>query len=53
MVETQMLPHITKSISRNVRKVSGTVPEYKRTDDGDPTGNRTRATTVKGWCPNR
>ena len=20
---------------------------------GDPTGNRTRATTVKGWCPNR
>jgi hypothetical protein len=21
--------------------------------DGDPTGNRTRATTVKGWCPNR
>lgn len=20
---------------------------------GDPTGTRTRATTVKGWCPNR
>jgi hypothetical protein len=27
--------------------------EVEKNKFGDPTGNRTRATTVKGWCPNR
>jgi hypothetical protein len=28
-------------------------PEGEKSINGDPTGNRTRATSVKGRCPNR
>ena len=46
-------PRKQKSPDANRVKAFLIVLEYTRTIYGDPTGNRTRATAVKGRCPNR
>ena len=43
----------SREVSEFVINEDEVVPTFFPEEGGDPTGNRTRATTVKGWCPNR